>query len=129
MLGFNSHTISRSLPAAVRSSNSGLSILNSKQTAERVKDIGVINKQSPARGHTILFNKDNKHVAIANVDKTVENVRIRSAEEIRNQSPESLNAGRKRASTSNPGSEYAISEDDVTEKFILLHQYPPASKG
>ncbi|KAF5100063.1 hypothetical protein D0Z00_001400 [Geotrichum galactomycetum] len=86
---------------------------------QRVKDIGVINKQSPARGHTILFNKDNKHVAIANADKTVEIFRIRSAEEIKKSVARKLKRRKEKGLNVEPGSEYAISEDDVTEKFVL----------
>lgn len=83
---------------------------------ERVKDIGVVLKQSGERANIIKFHSDGKFFAVGNADRSIEIFRIRTNDEVKKSVARKLK--RRKEKGLDVEGEYAISEDDVTEKYI-----------
>lgn len=90
----------------------------SNKDGERVKDLGVLLKQSGERAHTIKFHPGQKYFAVGNADRSIEIFRIRTDEEVKKSVARKVKRRREKGLDVEEGGEYAISENDVTEKFI-----------
>lgn len=83
---------------------------------KRLKDLGIVLKQSGERAHTIKFHTDGKHFVVGNADRSIEIFRIRTDDEVKKSVTRKLK--RRKEKGLDVEGEYAISEDDVTEKYI-----------
>lgn len=83
---------------------------------ERVKDQGVVLKQSGERAHTIKFHNNDRYFAVGNADRSIEVFRIRTEDEVKKSVARKIK--RRREKGLDVESEFGVSEDDVNEKFI-----------
>ncbi|VVT58486.1 uncharacterized protein SAPINGB_P006233 [Magnusiomyces paraingens] len=87
--------------------------------------LGTLNKQSGDRANTIkVFNGGEgvvalpRYLAVASADRSIEVFKIKSSEEIKKSVARKLKRRRERGLDVADGGEFALSEDDITEKYV-----------
>lgn len=88
----------------------------SAKDGERLKNLGVVMKQSGERATALKFF-NNKFLGVGNNDRSIEIFNIRTPDEIKKSVTRKLKRRKEKGLDIESG-EYAISEDDPAEKFI-----------